>query len=97
MRKRTPSVGTFVVAAFALTWILLGPFFYVFLAVLAHLTFNTADAVVYGGLLEPSAEQQRSVYLVNVVLPAAIALAVLRQLAKSDRAREPESGYAIPG
>jgi len=47
------------------------------LAVLAHMTLNTAEAVVYGGLKEPSAAHQRTVYLINVAILAAAAAAVI--------------------
>ncbi len=68
-----------------MTWLFLRTHGSLLLAVLAHLTFNTAEAVVYGGLPEPAVEQERAVYLVNVALLAAIALAVVLRLAPRRR------------
>ena len=64
-----------------MTWLFLRTHGSLLLAVLAHLTFNTAEAVVYGGFPEPTVEQARAVYLVNVALLAAIALVVMWRLA----------------
>jgi hypothetical protein len=46
-------------------------------AVLAHLTFNTSETVVLSGVPMLAVEQQRSVYLVNVAVLAALGLAGL--------------------
>lgn len=68
-----------------MTWLFLRTDGSLLLAVLAHLTFNTAEAVVYGGLPESAVEQERAVYLVHVALLAAIALAVMWRLAMRRR------------
>ena len=68
-----------------MTWLFLRTDRSLLLAVLAHLTFNTAEAVVYGGLPESAVEQERDVYLVHVALLAAIALAVMWRLAMRRR------------
>ena len=44
----------------------------VLLAVLAHLTFNTAEAVLFGGLPRLSLDQRHTVYLINVALLAVL-------------------------
>jgi membrane protease YdiL (CAAX protease family) len=49
----------------------------VLLAVLAHLTFNTAESVVFGGLPASSVERLRAVYLVNVAVLALLGLVSL--------------------
>jgi CAAX protease family protein len=54
----------------------------VFLAILGHLTFNTAEAVLFGGLPKLSQETQRAVYLVNVALLALLGLITLVWLGK---------------
>lgn len=69
-----------------MTWLFLRARGSLLLAVLAHLTFNTAEAVVYGGLPKPAAEHERAVYLANVALLAVIALVVLWRLARDSRA-----------
>ena len=53
----------------------------VLLAILAHLTFNTAEAVLFGGLPQLAAERQRAVYIVNVALLAILGLISLCWLA----------------
>jgi len=79
-------LSTFAFAVFLLqitsetvlmTWLFLRTGGNLLLAILAHLTFNTAAAVVYGGLPQPAVSQERAVYLVNVALLAVVALAVL--------------------
>ena len=59
----------------------------VLLAILAHLTFNTAEAVLFGGLPHQAVEQLRSVYLVNVALLAVLGLIALVQFATAHRRR----------
>lgn len=66
-----------------MTWLFLRTRGSVLLAVLAHLTFNTAEAVVYSGLPDLAVTQERSVYLVSVVLLAVLAAAVSGHLATS--------------
>ena len=63
----------------------------VLLAVLAHLTFNSADNVLFGGLPHQPTEQLRSVYMVNVALLAVLGLLSLVALATAPRPR-----YARP-
>jgi len=53
------------------------------LAVLAHLCLNTSEAVVYGGLPEPAAAHQRTVYLINVALLAVVALVTMFYLSST--------------
>jgi len=60
-----------------MTWLFLRTRGSVLVAVLAHMTFNTAEAVLYSGLPKLAVEQQRAVYLVNVALLAAVAAAAL--------------------
>ena len=55
------------------------------LAVIFHTSLNTAEAVVFGGLPEPTAPYQRAVYLVNVALLSAAAAAALLYFAISHR------------
>lgn len=66
-----------------MTWLFLRTRGSVLLAVLAHLTFNTAEAVVYSGLPDLAVTQERSVYLVSVALLAVVAAAVSGHLATS--------------
>lgn len=66
-----------------MTWLFLRTDGSVLLAVLAHLTFNTAEAAVYGGLPDLAVTQERSVYLVTVALFAVIAVAASWHLATS--------------
>jgi len=66
-----------------MTWLYLRTKGSVLLAVLAHLTFNTAESVVFGGLAEPSAETERAVYLTSVALLAAVATLAAWRLAGS--------------
>ena len=47
------------------------------MAVLAHVTFNTAESVVFGGLPDLAVELQRRVYLANVALLLVLGLASL--------------------
>ena len=54
----------------------------VLLAVLAHLTFNTAESVLFGGLPPLAAELRPSVYLVNVALLAIVGVTSLAWLAR---------------
>jgi membrane protease YdiL (CAAX protease family) len=54
----------------------------VLLAVLAHLTFNTAESVLFGGLPPLAADQQPTVYIVNVALLAILGLVSLAWLAR---------------
>jgi len=70
-----------------MTWFFLRTRGSVFLAVLAHLTFNTAKSVVFGGLPEASVELERAVYLTHVALLAAIALAILWRMETRRRSR----------
>ena len=63
----------------------------VLLVVLAHLTFNSADNVLFGGLPHQPTEQLRSVYMVNVALLAEPGLLSLAALAAAPRPR-----YARP-
>jgi len=49
----------------------------VLLAVLAHLTFNTAEAVIFGGLPRLPVDDRRAVYVINVTLLAALASIIL--------------------
>jgi membrane protease YdiL (CAAX protease family) len=53
----------------------------VLIAVLAHLTFNTAEAVLFGGLPTLSEGQERAAYIINVALLAILGLMSLRWLA----------------
>lgn len=46
----------------------------ILLAVLAHLAFNTAQSVVFGGLPEMPVDQVRTVYVINVCVLAALGL-----------------------
>lgn len=70
-----------------MTWLFLRTQGSVLLAVLAHLTFNTAEAVVYGGLPRLADSLQRAVYLVNVTLLAVMALGATWHLARTRRDR----------
>jgi len=83
------AVGVYLVQTISetvlMTWLFVRTNGSVLLAILAHLTFNTAEAVVYGGLPEPAIEQERAVYLVNVALLAVIALVVMWRLAMRQR------------
>jgi len=67
----------------------------VLLAVLAHLTFNTAEAVLFGGLPQLAAGQQRAVYIVNVGLLAILGLMSLCWLAA--RSKKPVAASREPG
>jgi CAAX protease family protein len=64
-----------------MTWLFLRTQGSVLVAVLAHLTFNTAEAVVYAGLPKLAVAQERAVHLVNVILLAVVAAAVMWRLA----------------
>jgi membrane protease YdiL (CAAX protease family) len=68
-----------------MTWLFLRTQGSVLLAVLAHLTFNTAEAVLYGGLPKLAVAKERAVYLVNVTLLTAIAAAALWHLSIARR------------
>lgn len=57
----------------------------ILLAVLAHMTFNTAEAVVFGGLPRLPVEHVRAVYLVNVAVLALAAIACLLWLNRSPK------------
>ena len=50
-------------------------------AVLAHLTFNTAESIVYSGLPDLAVGQQRAVYIVNVGLLAILGMISLSWMA----------------
>jgi membrane protease YdiL (CAAX protease family) len=58
----------------------------VLLAVIAHLAFNTAESVLFGGLPRLETDYVRRVYLVNVVLLAALGLFALGWLSRFPRA-----------
>ena len=117
MKPGTPTLRSFVFLAYGLTWVLLGPWFYVLNVVhqgqvpswlwalaplaflggwgpsvaalivtaraggIAHLTFNTAEAIVFGGLPGLAPDQERKVYLVNVALLVILGLIALGGLA----------------
>jgi hypothetical protein len=76
-----------------MTWLFLRTQGSVFLAVLAHMTFNTAEQVVFAGLPRLSIETERTVYLVNVTLLALIAVAVSWRL--GSRRRDAPSLHTI--
>ncbi len=57
----------------------------VLLAILAHLAFNTAEAVLYGGLPSLVVDERRAVYLVNVALLGVPGSAGLIWLATRER------------
>ena len=59
----------------------------VLLAVIAHLAFNSAENVLFGGLPLLGREQLRSVYVVNVALLALLGLTSLVALANAPRRR----------
>jgi membrane protease YdiL (CAAX protease family) len=50
----------------------------VLVAVLQHLAFNTSEAIVFGFITEPSAEQKRQIYLLNTLIMWFVALVALR-------------------
>ena len=60
----------------------------VLLAILAHLAFNSAENILYGGLPDLSAEQLHSVYLTNVGLMALFGLISVGWLASSKISRQ---------
>jgi membrane protease YdiL (CAAX protease family) len=64
------------------------------LAILTHLAFNTAENVVYAGLPALAVDQQRSVYLVNVWVLAAIGWVSLIWLTR--RQTNPPGAGVIP-
>lgn len=59
----------------------------VLLAVIAHLTFNTAEAVVFGGLPTQMVEQLHSTYLINVALSALLGAMALGAISNELRSR----------
>jgi len=70
-----------------LGWLFLRTRGSVLLAILAHLTFNTAAPVLYGALPEVGAGLERGAHLAHVGLLAAVALAALARI--SPRPRSP--------
>jgi len=79
-----------------MTWLFLRTRGSLLLAVLAHLTFNTAESVVFGGLPDPAPEVERSVYLISVTLLAAAALAAMWHVRKERQIDDaPTKGVAI--
>jgi membrane protease YdiL (CAAX protease family) len=54
----------------------------VLIAVLAHMTFNTAESVVFGGLPRSPVEHVRAVYLINVAILALAGLLCLFWLSR---------------
>lgn len=75
------SVAIYLIQITAITTLMTGLFLStngsVLLAVLAHLTFNTAESVVFGGLPRLAAETERMVYVINVGVLACLGLIVL--------------------
>lgn len=64
-----------------MTWLFLKTKGSVLMAVLAHLTFNTSEAVVYGGLPEAALAHEQAAYFAKVILLAATAAVVVCILA----------------
>jgi membrane protease YdiL (CAAX protease family) len=60
---------------FTITYLLSGGS--VLLAVLQHVAFNTSEAVLFGFILEPSAEHKRQIYLLNTLVMWFVALVAL--------------------
>jgi membrane protease YdiL (CAAX protease family) len=59
----------------------------VLLAVLAHLAFNTATAVVFAGLPRLSADQVRDIYIMNVAVLSVVGVASLLLAGRSELVR----------
>jgi membrane protease YdiL (CAAX protease family) len=68
----------------------------VLLAVLAHMTFNTAESVLFGGLADLSADQERSVYLANVTLLGVCGLTSLGWLGFARKPASEAAASAAP-
>ena len=85
------SVGIYLIQVTAITALMTFLFLRtngsVLLAVIAHLAFNSAENVLYGGLPHIGREQLRSVYVVNVALLALLGLTSLVALATAPRRR----------
>jgi membrane protease YdiL (CAAX protease family) len=68
----------------------------VLLAICAHLAFNTAEAVLFGGLPELAVNQRRAIYLVNVALLGLVGVIGLIWLARRNAGRtllDPETAF----
>jgi hypothetical protein len=70
----------------------------VLLAILQHLAFNTSEAVVFGFIPEPTAEQKRQIYLLNTLIMWLVALVAMRWWAsqKLERVGGSSSSEAAP-
>ena len=67
----------------------------VLVAILAHLTFNTAESVLYAGLPRLPVDQRRNVYLINVALLAVLGLISLVSLGWRPPRQSRTKGFAV--